>query len=43
MNESLLTNETDTNVTKETEASLSYEEHKPSKKVATVTVATFRV
>ena len=33
MNESLLTNETDTNVTKETEASLSYEEHKPSKKV----------
>ena len=33
MDESLLTNETDTNVTKETEASLSYEESKPPKEV----------
>ena len=31
MDESLLTNDNDTNVTKETEASLSYEEYKPSK------------
>ena len=28
MDESLLTNETDTNVTKETEASLSYDEYR---------------
>ena len=33
MNESLLTNETDTNVTKDTEASISYEKYKPSKKI----------
>ena len=33
MNESLLTNETDTNDTKETEASISYEKYKPSKKI----------
>ena len=33
MDESLLTNETDTNVTKETEASLSYDEYRPSKEI----------
>ena len=33
MDQSTLTTDTDTNITKETEASLSYEESKPSKKV----------
>ena len=33
MDQSTLTTDTDTNITKETESSLSYEESKPSKKV----------